>query len=85
MCRMYPVLWQNRKRGLHFFLDTSCPLAHMLPLRDFANWGYRGENRTIIKLMDDLDFKRKEPQYINLTVISQQADVNIVNDPHIAP
>jgi Fe-S-cluster containining protein len=85
MCRMYPVLWQQRKKMLSYYLDMSCPLAHRMPLREFISWPNRNENNRQISQMNDLDFNHKDEQYISLTVISQQPETSLAMNPNLLP
>ncbi|MHA2089372.1 MAG: YkgJ family cysteine cluster protein [Candidatus Kariarchaeaceae archaeon] len=81
ICRMYPVMWEEKKKTMNFFGDFACPLAHMIPVRDLASWSWNTKNKGYVDKMGELDFESSEPQYVNLTVITDEVDPVSLLDP----
>ncbi|MHA2504575.1 MAG: YkgJ family cysteine cluster protein [Candidatus Kariarchaeaceae archaeon] len=87
ICRTYPVQWtkvkvkkkwlgikkKKKKKKMQFFLDTYCPLSHRVPLNDFHRWMDDLPDPSYVKKIGELDFEYKDRQYINLTVIQNNA------------
>lgn len=76
ICRMYPILWQEKRRSedMDYFVDYACPLAHRLPVRDFFNWIHEYEK--LVMEMGELDFNYKMGNYVNISHLMDE--VNIV-------
>jgi Fe-S-cluster containining protein len=73
ICRMYPIMWEGED-NLNYFADFACPLAHMIPTREMNLWQQDPRNKGYIEKMGELDFTSTEPQYVNLTVITEEVD-----------
>ena len=64
ICRVFPVLWTNPD---NFFIDMSCPLTNIIPLRNIANWIDDPRNKEQIELMKKLDFKSRQKRYLPIS------------------
>ena len=69
MCRLYPILW--RKPDL-VYIDMLCPLTHVIPLREIAEWINSPANQKQILLMNDLDFDARSRQYLNINSLREE-------------
>ena len=69
MCRLYPILW--RKPDI-VYIDMLCPLSHVIPLHEIANWVNSPQNKKQMSNMDDLDFDARNRQYLNINLLTEQ-------------
>lgn len=71
ICRLYPVLW---KKGV-LAVDFTCPLSHLVPLREMLKWLESPANKKQINLMPELDFDLRARRYVNIITLREDNDV----------
>ena len=68
MCRLYPILWRKPDK---IYIDMLCPLTHVIPLRDIADWVKLPKNQEQLGNMDDLDFVGRSRQYLSINALKE--------------
>ncbi|OLS19576.1 MAG: hypothetical protein HeimC3_45260 [Candidatus Heimdallarchaeota archaeon LC_3] len=72
MCRMYPLLWKrDLKKNNSLFIDVSCPLIYLKPIKEIILWSKDHKNMNQMKKMGSLDFDGRNRNYINFTQLKK--------------
>ncbi|MHA2252376.1 MAG: YkgJ family cysteine cluster protein [Candidatus Kariarchaeaceae archaeon] len=85
ICRTYPIMWQEKGKGMNHFVDFACPLAHMVPIRELHRWAKVPKNKEYMEKMGELVFKTSYTQYVNLTILAEEVEPQHLLDIEMEP
>ena len=72
ICRMYPIMWKAKE---NLFLDMTCPLLYVIPIRDIVDWVNEPRNQEQLKIIDDLNFLTQSNKYLSFTSLKNDYPV----------
>ena len=72
VCRMYPILWKTKE---NFFIDMSCPLAFIVPIKNILESIKESKNQEQLKILDDLNFNPLLYQYLSVSNLVKEYPV----------
>ena len=69
---MYPILWKTKE---NFFIDMSCPLAFIVPIKNILESIKESKNQEQLKILDDLNFNPLLYQYLSVSNLVKEYPV----------